>query len=621
MCGIAGSITISPSPERSEFVEQIVRHQIRRGPDHQSVQLVRSASPAILFGHDRLSIIDLSDAANQPFWSSDRRYCITFNGEIYNYREIRDDLRQRGRHFGTASDTEVLIQAWAEWGVEAIPRFNGMFAFGIADTKEGTVWLVRDRFGVKPLYYSQSGSNEILFASTAAFIARELGLNPDLKYLSDGIQSLVYEDGSARTQFEGLKSVEPGCYVQISESSGTLILNAARYYDLRAGVESQREALAGKNEEALVDMTGDLLRDAVRLRLRSDVPVGISMSGGLDSSLLACLAAKEGANVTAVSFGHPDQSGSEGRVVQEIARHAGLEVLYVWPDPIAMRQAVWDALQNQESPFPGLSITAQYLVFQKARASGLRVMLGGQGADEAFMGYRKYLPMTLLLRESRTGLFADLFGFAQLLLAETPRLSRNLSDLGRFRGPRRVALRLPQTNRKLGVNGVRTGWERQMRDILEVSLPTLLRYEDRNSMANSVESRLPFLDYRVVEAGLALPDRLKVRNGYTKWVLRRIASRLLPKNVVRSRIKIGFDALTSEWIHAGLGVELRSRLQLAAAKGLFDESLSVNDYFTDQLLTRQEITFAQALTAIWLTDFGVAPPAALDQMCKLAAVN
>ena len=602
MCGIAGVVSTSSARQRNDFVEQVVNYQIRRGPDHQAVQVVRRASPAVLFGHNRLSIIDLSNAANQPFWSCDGRYCVTFNGEVYNYREIRDELREHGRQFRTASDTEVLVQAWAEWGVEAIARFNGMFAFAIADTEQGVVWLVRDRFGVKPLYYSQSSPNEVLFASTAGVIARELELKPDFGYLSDGIQSLVYEDGTARTQFEGLKSVEPGCFVRICQSGAGLVLQTTRFYDLRARVDSRRLELEGKSEEALVDITEDLLRDAVRLRLRSDVPVGISMSGGLDSSLLACLASQEGANVTAVSFGHPDQPESEGPLVGEIARHAGFEVIYVWPDPLEMREAVWGALENQESPFPGLSITAQYLVFKKARASGLKVMLGGQGADEAFMGYRKYLPMTLLRRESRSGLLGDVFGFVQLLLAETPRLSRNLSDLRRYRGARQVALRLPMTHRKLGVEGVHNGRERQMRDILEVSLPTLLRYEDRNSMANSIESRLPFLDYRVVEMGLALPDRFKVRNGYTKWVLREIASRLLPRSVVRNRIKIGFDALIAEWIPAGLGNDVRGRLNSAGAESLFLENTSLDAYFADHLLIDQEIRFAEALTAIWLRE-------------------
>src|SRR5438094_1772718 len=240
MCGIAGTVAVSLNSEQCDLVRRIVRYQVRRGPDDQSVQVVRRASPAAVFGHDRLSILDLSTTANQPFWSADRRYCVTFNGEIYNYREIREELRQQGKTFRTQSDTEVLVEAFAAWGVDSIERFNGMFAFAVSDTQNGTVWLVRDRFGVKPLFYTSPQPQEVWFASTAGEMSRELNLEPDYASLSDGIRWLVYEDGSGRTQFKNLMSVEPGCYVEITEASGALRCESRRYYDLRARVERRQ---------------------------------------------------------------------------------------------------------------------------------------------------------------------------------------------------------------------------------------------------------------------------------------------------------------------------------------------------------------------------------------------
>lgn len=609
MCGIAGIVARSVTPPQVDLVSRIVQSQVQRGPDYQAVEVVREAAPAIAFGHDRLSIIDLSDLANQPFWSLDRRFCITFNGEIYNYCEIRDELRQLGRTFRTASDTEVLVEAFAAWGVESIARFNGMFAFAIADTLERKVWLVRDRFGVKPLFYVSPNSNEIWFASTATVLSQELDLEPDGEYLSDGIRWLIYEDGSSRCQFKGLKTLEAGTYLEVQFGDDGLKYRTRRYYDLRARVEARQAELKGKGPQELVEITESLLRDAVRLRLRSDVPLGISLSGGIDSSLVACLAAQEGGHVTGVTFGHPDRQDTEGPLVQEIARHIGIDVQYVWPSGNAMREALWETVQRQEAPFPGLSIVAQYLVFQAARSAGLKVMLGGQGGDEVFMGYRKYLYMTLLRREHGSGIFEDLFGFAQVLLREAHRIRDNFSDLGRYVGKRPPALNMPGTERDLGLNGFQEARWRQLKDVTEFSLPTLLRYEDRNSAGNSVESRLPFMDYRLVETGLALPDRLKVRGGYSKWILRQIAERFLPPSVTRNRLKIGFDALTREWIRLGIGDDIRTRLRHPPGHAEWNGTHSLRDFelpfperLGDEPLSRGELALSEAVTAIWLSD-------------------
>ena len=290
-----------------------------------------------------------------------------------------------------------------------------------------------------------------------------------------------------------------------------------------------------------------------------------------------------------------------------IAKHLGLKVHYVWPSGGAMTEALWEALKAQEAPFPGLSIVAQYLVFKEARAIGLKVMLGGQGADEAFMGYRKYLYMTLRKRDRSQGVVGDLFGLAKLIGLEFPRMIQNLADVERYAGRIKPFLNLPVTQRDLGLSRFSQARGRQLKDVTEFSLPTLLRYEDRNSMGNSVESRLPFMDYQVIETGLALPDRLKVRGGYCKWILRRIADRLLPKSITKNRIKVGFDALTAEWVQGGLGEDVRLRLRQAIGSSGYQGISLPEQHFGDEVLGRKESAMCQALTAIWLVQRGYSP--------------
>lgn len=602
MCGISGIVSADGIRRyHLSFLEEVVKAQERRGPDHHAIQVVRDLRPGVAFGHNRLSIIDVSDAANQPFWSDDKQFCVTFNGEIYNYKELREELQGKGRIFRTNSDTEVLVEAWAEWGSGAVERFNGMFAFGIVNVRTGEFYLVRDRFGVKPLHYAFSPAGELYFASTATSIANFLDLPPNREYLADGIQWLVYEDGSARTQFEDLNSVEPGTCISFVLRDGKLNSTKRRYYDLAARVRQKVEELEGQDETALIRLVEDVFTDAIRLRLRSDVPVGISLSGGMDSSLVACIANQMDKNVAGITFGHPDQPSSEGKKVREIEKHLKIDVEYIWPTPAEMEEAIWRNFEAQEAPFPNFSGGAQNLVFATARKRGFRVMLGGQGADECFMGYRKYLYMTLLRRDKPGGILSDALGFSQVAIKEMSRIAQNLTDGSRyFRAPR-MAVNLPTKSRRLGMKDLRHIRDRQIEDVLELSIPTLLRYEDHNSMGSSIESRLPFLDYRLAEIGLALPNRLKVRKGLTKWVLRQISRKYLPPSIWDSRLKIGFEARSTDWTEEGLGDHIRTSLKDAFEMRLIDEPPTPNGHFSNQNLSQYGLAFCEAMTAIWLS--------------------
>jgi asparagine synthase (glutamine-hydrolysing) len=607
MCGFAGAFSPDPSLPLRPVVDAIVDAQACRGPDHREVSAMAAGGGQLVFGHNRLSIIDLSAEANQPMWDHEHRFCIVFNGEIYNYLELRGDLHALGHTFTTESDTEVILEAFKAWGTDALNRLNGMFAFAIAEPAAGRLWLVRDRFGVKPLYYHHAGG-ALYFSSTPGELARQLSLPPNLAYVSRGLHYWLYEDDGPISQYEGVNAVPSGQFIAVRDcGDGRPEIAPQRYYDLEARVEARRENLAGVTDDEAAEQVLSLLQDAVRLRLRADVPVGISLSGGLDSSSIAALVSEMHADVRGFSYGRPDVPGSEGPLVAHVARMSGITPNYIWPSPDDGIAAFWQTLEAQDAPFPGLSIVAQYLVFQAAHAQGMKVLLGGQGADEVLMGYRKFQVMLLVDALRRRDARAALrFGLSAglMLVAEARTASVYLRQRQRYLSPRGLSTQLrlpPPAELDLAYDASEPVWRRQVRDVKRLSLPTLLRYEDRNSMGNSLETRLPFLDYRFVELALALPDRLRVRAGYGKWVLRQAVIGRVPPPIRTARYKRGFDAPQLAWIRSGLGQSIRRRLSDAPNAASFTNGQSVDELFNNQRLAADPTAIAEATSLLWLS--------------------
>lgn len=609
MCGIAGIFSVQRNDEGEGLVARIVQHQYRRGPDVQAVETVHVQSPQVVLGHNRLSIVDLSTASNQPLWDHERRCCLVYNGEIYNYLELRTELQQKGHRFTTNGDSEVLLEAFKAWGIDAVSRFIGMFAFALWDEVAGELWLVRDRFGVKPLYFQEDG-NAVRFASTTTVLGRELALAPNLDYLADGIELRMYERDGPDSPFMGLQALTPGCRLRVRRNaSGVLESRLHRYYDLSAAVTARREQLIEQSDERWIEELKLCLESAIELRLRSDVPVGVSLSGGIDSSTIAALAAHRHRRLTAFSFGSPNDSMSEGPKVAAIARRAGIDVHYCQPAMEELKQALWITLDVQGAPFPTASIVAQNFVFKAARQAGVIVLLGGQGADEALMGYHKFKAF-LLQHAWRKRKFGDMLGLAGGMLAL---LAAELGSLGdywreRHRYVRRrepVGCLLPRTASREVSHGLATNeqvWQRQLLDITRYSLPTLLRYEDRNSMGNSIESRLPFMDHRFVELGLSLPDALKVRHGLGKWILRQTARDLIPEDIRTTRKKRGFDVNQRDWVENGMGAEIRERLrdEYTGYRDYLQRPVDLDSHFNNQRLVEDATVFPEAMSLIWL---------------------
>jgi asparagine synthase (glutamine-hydrolysing) len=355
-----------------------------------------------------------------------------------------------------------------------------------------------------------------------------------------------------------------------------------------------------------------LLEDAVDVRFRADVPVGVSLSGGLDSSTIAALSASDGrGEVRGFTFGHPNDPRTEGPLTQKLSEQTGIKVRFIQPGMQEIIATYLKVLDAQGAPFASASGIGQYQVFQAAREEGIKVLLGGQGGDEIFMGYRKFF-MFHLRRLQRQRRFGEALAFALgLLPTAVVELRRTAPMYWRIRHRYTRAagvgtvLKLPEAGCEyIGFDPHEPLWVRQMHDVMHVSLPTLLRYEDGCSMGNSVESRLPFVDYRLVEVALALPTAVKLRGGFGKWIVREVARGKIPGEIQRARYKRGFDVQQSGWIEQGLGTSIRHALRARSPKikEFLAPNAKVDELFSDAQLKHRTAAFAEATTLIWLGD-------------------
>lgn len=542
-----------PDRDRLAAMTRAVAH---RGPDGEGIDV---AGP-VGFGHRRLAIVDLSPDGRQPMASADGRARITFNGEVYNHVELREELRSLGHAFRTRTDTEVILAAWRQWGARCVDRFNGMWAFAIHDRDAGTVFLSRDRFGVKPLYLAQVG-RALAFGSE---IRQLLPLLPALRanrrvlheFLLAGIDEPVRP-----TFFEGVRKLPASHSLTVRLADGSL--HEAREYGI-----SDRPGLRHADPERAWKECRERLEDAVRLRLRADVPVGTCLSGGLDSSAVAALAAgpyreARGERFRAITAVSQEATNDESPFASAVAERSGLEWITVRPTPADFAAAINDVVRTQEEPFGGPSVVMQWFVMRTARENGIPVMLDGQGGDETLLGYRRYFAAVMLELLRERGPAA--------MLRELAACRRNEAQLGTMGilasmaiqgfpriGYLKMRLRarwmhhVPPMPNSMPVEAraMRNVRQLQRLDVEATNLPALLRFEDKNSMRFAVETRLPFLDWRSVETAIALPTEVKLRDGWTKWPLRRAMQGTLPDEIAWRRWKVGFEAPTGTWLRA-----------------------------------------------------------------------
>jgi asparagine synthase (glutamine-hydrolysing) len=519
MCGIAGMV--GPGC-RLSGLRAMVSAQHHRGPDDDGVFLAPSGCAGL--GHNRLSIIDLSSAGRQPMATPDGRLHVVFNGEIYNYLELRAELA--AYPFRTRTDTEVLLAAYLRWGTGCLDRMIGMFAFLLWDERERRLIAARDRFGVKPLYYHAGADGTLVLGSEikalwAAGVPRDPDAGTWADYLVHGLG-----DHGPRTFWDGVARLAPGTFLEWQDGRHRL----TRWYDVADRVG---EELDGRPADEVREEYAALLRDSVRLRFRSDVPVGISLSGGVDSAtLLGLVSAVRGADddVQAFTFVTDDARYDELPWVERAlarTRHP-LTVCRLSADQVpALAESVQDA---EDEPFGGIPTLAYARVFEEARARGVTVLLDGQGMDEQWGGYDYYREA---LRGGEPGLVQGSVSPPVQSDCVTVELSRLASPADRVR-PFTDALR-----------------NAQYRDLCLTKLPRALRYNDRVSMRVSEELREPFLDHRLVELALRQPPERKIDGARGKHLLRTIAAGLMPAGLVEAP-KRPVQTPQREWLRGPL---------------------------------------------------------------------
>lgn len=612
MCGIWGRISKGEGNVATfEQLESAFVFIAGRGPDARGAQQNSCFGHSVVLAHTRRSIIELSNLGAQPMLDPGSGWWVSFNGEIYNYLEIRTELRNLGHTFSGGSDTEVLLRAWALWGLDALNRFNGMFAFAAFNEGTGELWLVRDRFGVKPLAWGYAPEGGLVFSSSVAAVATQVGGEIDTAYCARGVRYKTYETADSGSPFKHVKSVPAGCWTKIQLSHDGLAVTEGRWYCLEKAVSTRRTVLGHIGDAQLIEECRALFDSTVSLRLRSDVPVALSLSSGLDSTSIAGVMSRHITQLRGFTFGSPSVSASEGPGTAAFADAAGIDVTYVWPKHSG--RDLCDALERtmsfQEAPFSGLSPIAQNEIFRAVSEAGFKVLLGGQGSDEIFAGYRKFFVVALrdaLFRREAKDILRMFFSLGMMLAHEASQARMYWQNRDRYRRSQASAFQLldwESRSENLWGDASMSLSERQIKDVQQWSIPTLLRYEDRNSMGYGVETRLPFMDYRIIEFALALPARMKISNGYGKWALRSISAGQVPDSIRLNRKKRGFD-VTADWIGHGLGASLRGRIfgNLTALSGTLKSGVELDALLSDASLAQHPNLLDEALMLAWMAD-------------------
>jgi asparagine synthase (glutamine-hydrolysing) len=567
MCGIAGLITQDNDFIQPSLLTSMSDALAHRGPDGEGCWINSGNTTGL--AHRRLAIIDLSVAAAQPMHYA-KRYTIVYNGEIYNYIEVRKELIKSGYVFNTSSDTEVILAAYDFYREKCLQYFDGMFAFAIWDEKLQQLFAARDRFGEKPFYYYKE-KGLFAFASEmkglwAAGVPRVLDNKMLLNYLSLGY---VQNPGDkSQTFFTGISSLLPAHYLLFEAGPGKFSIT--NYWDL------DKQTVLKTGEPYAISKFNTLLQDSVSKRMRSDVSIGSSLSGGLDSSSIAYCVMKEfnikpsAEKFKTFSAIFPGFEKNEQTHIRSIVDQFSLDNYTVSPTAEEMLKDFEKLCYHQEEPFPSSSIYAQYKVFELAGKHHVKVLLDGQGADEILAGYHKYLHWYIqeLVSKNR---FSEAKKERQLFASHNMRMQWGIKNVLASLLPSHTSIALEKREyQRIAGNGDVSKhllgylkgreWEgihkpivNKLNDILyfntmENGLEEMLRFADRSSMAHGVEVRLPFLNAQLVQFVFSLPSRYKIREGFTKWILRKAMEEKLPQTILWRTDKIGYEPPQKQWM-------------------------------------------------------------------------
>lgn len=578
MCGIVGVIKFPSVSLAPRIPKEMVANVFHRGPDDGGLLFFQESSTedwhisldtdhswTVALGSRRLAIQDLSEAGHMPMSYGDR-YWIVYNGEIYNFVELRIELEKTGHTFRSFTDTEAILAAYAEWGTECFSRFRGMWSMIIFDSVQREVILCRDRLGIKPMYLWQepgmvavvSEMKQLLHLPT---FSPQIDRATAAEYLRTG-----YED-AARSFFCGVQSFPPGCWIRLPLSTMVLTTPSHYWYPERVDVTITDAREAGK-------LFAEKLRESVRLHLRSDVPVGCALSGGMDSSSLALLAdevnKQAGFSLHTFSCTFPGDPLDEQEYVESVNAKIQAMPHGVTPDPALFLQDLDHFLFLHDEPVGSFSMYAGYCLARLTKGAGITVLLSGQGGDELLSGYWQsyYLRLRHLAKRGELSALADhLFGALRKqgnpdLLHQFPRMLRRYFSRSRAASlvPLRSSLKHaaePLIKKILTLNEQ----EWRVAQIRDMYLPRLLKWDDRNTMAFSVEGRYPFLDHELIDLCLSFAPETLHHHGWTKWPLRLGLKSVLPEKVLYRRSKFGFEVPQDKWLCGPLRPELERWLR------------------------------------------------------------
>ena len=545
MCGISGIVDKNNNSVSREKIQKINNLANHRGPDGEGYYLGNNFA----IGHRRLSIIDLSSSGAQPMTYLDN-YVITYNGEIYNYKELKIELSEQGYTFHSKTDTEVILASYDCWGKNCVKKFNGMWAFTIFDKRKNILFCSRDRFGIKPFYFYQN-KDFFVFGSEIKQILPEVN---DLKvnkkilidYLLEGL-----EDHCNETFFENILKLEQSCNLIYELSSHEYRIE--KYFELHINQD-----IRDLNENDSINLYEKTFSDAVSLRLRSDVKVGTCLSGGLDSSAVVAFAnqKKSGNTFTAIHGKSHDKNKDESYFAKKVSEQLNIDLSIYETSNESLIKNINNCIEILEEPFGGLSCLLYIFVMDEAKKNELVVLLDGQGGDETLLGYERYfsnylnslniyrklLEFSNISNNSSLGIvnllkywiFFSMKSFRKIILSKRANFIKN----------KYKKLSAKEKNSKKTSDKI---FNLQISEITKIQLPHLLRYADRISMSRSIESRVPFLDYRLVETAVSLKTELKIKNGWSKYILRKIIDDKLDKEIVWRKTKFGFEAPLDSW--------------------------------------------------------------------------
>ena len=610
MCGISCCVSLDPAIDLEHVVSQMSRLVSHRGPDNISTSVLDN----VALGHSRLSIVDLSASSNQPFVDETNSFTVIFNGEIYNYQFLRSVLEQNNFSFRTYSDTEVLLNSYIHWGDKCVDHFNGMWSFVIFDRRRHKIFCSRDRFGEKPFYYVYSRKSLFLSSEIRQLLPFIDSISANSEVLEDYLVG-ISSDPIDNTFFDSIFKLNPGHNMVIDAK--TLDKHIYPYYKFPSYQPNSFFHNASL-DDILTEFT-QRLDSSITSRIPLDVPVAISLSGGLDSSSIAYFLSTQpkfrdgGVAFSAVSS---EVRGDESKYAEFVSNQLGIDLIKIKPDYNNFYQTLSSVVDAQEEPFGSASIIMQYLIMESVSKTGFKVVINGQGADELLFGYERYVPAYIISQFKHSKYLSGISSAYNFNLNNHEFSFMNLAKyLLYFGSPRVRQLIFANRSKVLSKRNprirslVRDYWSKsrnlaQLRqhEMTLSNLPPLLRFDDKNSMHHSVESRLPFLDHELVEFCSSIPLDLFFNGGWTKSILRNAMSGKLPDLITRRKDKIGYEAPQRSWLsrHAPLA------FNLVITSNLLSELLSKQYTLNEFANLDHRLQWRLLSVAMWENQFNVA---------------